>query len=139
MHEAPRQSGANGNRSERIRCRSGLELRHEPLRAVLNRVLGLVHHLVLGLAHVGPNVILEPADVLRGMQPGQVVGKPCPRLLDIALERIEFGRAHRLPCLGPVSGRVMLGLRPLVLQSCPASKLWPRLPAGLCGAVVPRP
>jgi hypothetical protein len=31
-----------------------------------------------------------------------------PRLLDIALERVEFGRAHRLPCLGPKSGRAML-------------------------------
>jgi hypothetical protein len=59
MHEAPRQSSADGNRSERIRCGSGLELRHQSFRAVLGGVLGLVHHLVLGLAHVGPQVVLE--------------------------------------------------------------------------------
>ena len=92
---------------------------------------------VFDLARLCPEVILEPSEVGGRAQPSQIARKLRARLLDVALERVEFRRAHRLPCLDARSARAMPGFRLPAPGSCPASKLWPELRAGLCCAVAP--
>ena len=108
-----------------------------PLRAVLGGVLGLVHHLVLGLAHVGPEVVLEPCQVRRRAQPARSsanLARACSTSRSSALSSAALigcpasARCPVVPCPGSDCGAQVLS----------ASKLWPRLLAGLCGAVVPR-
>src|SRR4029077_3626088 len=45
---------------------------------------------------MGPQIFFELGESVRRAQPRQIVGEFCPRQLDLALEGVEIGLAHRM-------------------------------------------
>ena len=124
MHQPPRQAGADRQGRHRIGGGALLQFGEKALRTVFGGFLGLGDQFVLGVARLGPRIVLETRQGAWRTQARQVIGKSGSCLLDVAFERVQFSVTHRLPRPGSLLAREMSGLRAVSRFAPTPERLW---------------